>query len=314
VVTVAKLDEESRLEDELEELQTVLQPLRLPAGVSVFEQGETGDRLVWISDGEVRSSVRLPDGTDRLLSHAGPGDVVGEVALLTGSRRTASVTTLTPLRGWTLDRHGFEVLRWDPRQAAVAVVRRLLDLTTARLRACCTEPATLFETGDIRPRPPIARLPDDAEMPSTHYLASLLCFERFPADDDVRATTRGAGAYAVGRGAVLVDEGTRPPALWLVARGAIEVMVRSRTATRRLRLAGPGRFVGHGGALDDGASPVAARCRERSVVLAYPREVVMDMVGDNRRSSRAFSAALLEDTARAVRAASRPILPTKPHM
>ena len=89
-------------------------------------------------------------------------------------------------------------------------------------------------------------------------------------------------------------------------------MVRSGAAVRRVRIAGPGRFVGHSGVLDSGRSPVVARCRERSVVLAFPPDVVIDMLDDSRRSSRAFSTALLEDSARAVRAASRPVLATTP--
>ena len=199
MVTVARFEGESRLEDDLEELGTVLQPLRLPAGVSVFEQGESGDRLVWISGGEVRSSARFPDGSKRVLSHAGPGDIVGEVALLTGSRRTASVTTVTPLSGWTLDRHRFEVLRWDPRQAAVAVIQRLLELTAARLRWCCSGRDSAIDAGHGPSRSALVATSRPVPMPPTDYLASLLCFQRFPAHDDVETTVGHVSARAVDR-------------------------------------------------------------------------------------------------------------------
>ena len=310
MVTSAELAGESLLKAELGQLRTALQPLRLPPRTRVFEQGETGDRMLLIADGEVRSWIRLPDGTEQTLSHSGAGDVVGEIALLTGARRAATVTAVTPLRGWTLDRHGFDVLRWDPRGAAIAVVQRLVALTTARLRACCTEvgrpigdrsDSAVMAPGSIRHLVP---------MPPVEYLASLLCFAGFPQPEDVDAAVRHVPVHAVERGDIVIEEGVRLPSLLLVARGAVEVTVRQRGATRRVRLAGPGRFVGHNGILDEEPSPVTARARERSVLLAFPRERIGTFLTDSGRLARAFSAALLEDTARAVREASRPVAST----
>jgi CRP-like cAMP-binding protein len=312
VVTFAKSAGESLLETELEQLRTVLQPVRVQAGARLFEQGDAGDRMLLISEGQACSSIRLPDGSEQPLSHAGGGEVVGEIALLTGARRTATVSAVTPLRGWTLDRHGFDVLRWDPRGAAIDLVQRLLALTTARLRACCTELGRpVCDRGDspvVRP----GSIRHLVAMPSVEYLASLLCFAKFAQLEDVDAVVRHVPVRAVQRGEFLIEEDRRPPCLLLVARGAVEVTVRQGAATHRVRLAGPGRFVGHNGILDKGSSPVVARSRERSVLLAFPRERIVSLLADPSRLARAFSAALLEDTARAVREASRPVASTTP--
>ena len=309
MVTFAELAGESLLEAELAQLQTALQPLRLPAQARVFEQGEPGDRMLLITDGEVRSSIRLPDGTEQMLSHAGAGEVVGELALLTGARRAATVTAVGPLRGWTLDRHGFDVLRWDSSAAAIAVVQRLVALTTARLRACTEVVQSVSDR-----RAPLLTAPGSVwrldHMPPIEYLASLLCFAGFPQREDLEAAVRHVPVRAAERGEVLIEEGVRPPSMWLVVRGAVEVTVHQNGATRRVRLAGPGRFAGHNGILDREPSPVVARTRERSVLLAFPRERIEAFLTDPSRPARAFSAALLVDTARAIREASRPVVST----
>jgi CRP-like cAMP-binding protein len=69
-------------------------------------EGERGDELVVILHGEVE--VRH-DGA--LLAVLGPGDFVGEVALLDDSaRRTATVVARTPVLVAYISRHDFEYL------------------------------------------------------------------------------------------------------------------------------------------------------------------------------------------------------------
>jgi CRP-like cAMP-binding protein len=75
-----------------------------PAGMTFSKEGERGDELVIILDGEVE--VRH-DG--ELLGVLGQGDFVGEVALLAESaRRTATVVARTPVVVAYIGRHDFE--------------------------------------------------------------------------------------------------------------------------------------------------------------------------------------------------------------
>src|SRR3712207_4643055 len=62
--------------------------LELPAGTVLFQRGDPGDRFYMVQAGalEVRLGVD-PDGL--VLRHAGPGDALGEMALLTGQPRSA---------------------------------------------------------------------------------------------------------------------------------------------------------------------------------------------------------------------------------
>jgi CRP-like cAMP-binding protein len=61
----------------------------VPAGTTVVARGEPADALFLIEHGHARV-----DDTATL----GPGDWFGEIALLTGVRRTADVVASTPLR------------------------------------------------------------------------------------------------------------------------------------------------------------------------------------------------------------------------
>jgi CRP-like cAMP-binding protein len=101
-----------------------------------------------------------------------------------------------------------------------------------------------------------------------------------------------------------------PAVLLVVVRGAVDVSVRRGGTAHRVRLAGPGRFVGHVGVLDSGPSPVVARTRERAVLIRIPGERAREMLREPSAAARRFSAALAEDAARALQQAERPVART----
>ena len=86
----------------LEALAVRLEPRRLAAGETVFAQGDLGDDYYLIQDGRVRVEV---DG--ETMAELGPGEGFGEIALLREVPRTATVTALTDLRLYALEREHF---------------------------------------------------------------------------------------------------------------------------------------------------------------------------------------------------------------
>jgi len=80
-----------------------------PAGMVFSKEGERGDELVVVLEGQVE--VRRGN---EVLATLGPGDYVGEMALLDDSaRRNATVVARTPVVVAYVARHDFELLLDD---------------------------------------------------------------------------------------------------------------------------------------------------------------------------------------------------------
>jgi MFS family permease len=84
VAIFAPLDAATR-----EALARRLEPLRVPAGRAIVVQGEVGDRFYLIESGTVAVTQNGEE-----LRREGPGEVFGEIALLRGVPRTATVTAV----------------------------------------------------------------------------------------------------------------------------------------------------------------------------------------------------------------------------
>ncbi len=77
----------------------------VPAGEYLFHQGDRGDSLYVISRGAAHVLIDLPEG-ELLLDVFGGGDILGEMSLLTGETRSASIKAATAV---TLVRIGADV-------------------------------------------------------------------------------------------------------------------------------------------------------------------------------------------------------------
>ncbi len=77
--------------EDLRSLGRLLQVEQHARGEVVIHQGDFGDSIYFIWQGEVEVFVRNEEGAESTLALLGEGDVFGEMALLTGSPRSASV-------------------------------------------------------------------------------------------------------------------------------------------------------------------------------------------------------------------------------
>ena len=99
-------------------------------------QGEPGDFLFLLTAGEVSVRVAAEEGLDREVARLRAGDFFGEMSLMTGERRSATVTATTPVECYLLDKAAFEtVLRGRPAVAAPlaeVLAHRRVELLAAR--------------------------------------------------------------------------------------------------------------------------------------------------------------------------------------
>jgi NTE family protein len=88
-----------------------LAPRALAAGDTLFRQGEPADSLYLVLQGRLRAVITGADGAVQSLGEIGPGELVGEVALLRGTPRLASVEAQEPSLLAALDAAAWQDLR-----------------------------------------------------------------------------------------------------------------------------------------------------------------------------------------------------------
>jgi cAMP-dependent protein kinase regulator len=110
----------------LNELAAEFRGASAEAGEVLVKQGDLGDQLFVVDEGELEVSALVGSRTIRL-AKLSRGDVFGEFALVKRSPRTATVTALTRVRLWTLSAEHFNGwMNKSPRLAASVrdVIRR----------------------------------------------------------------------------------------------------------------------------------------------------------------------------------------------
>src|SRR6201989_626048 len=69
-------------------------PLSLKADQTLFVAGDEGDGCYRVEEGLLKASVAAPNGGERILAILGPGSMVGELSMIDGGPRSASVVAL----------------------------------------------------------------------------------------------------------------------------------------------------------------------------------------------------------------------------
>jgi CRP-like cAMP-binding protein len=76
---------------ELAQVAQVAMSRRFEAGAVVFKEGDEGTTCYIVRSGRTRAIREHPDGRSITLAHFGPGDIFGEMAMLDGERRSATI-------------------------------------------------------------------------------------------------------------------------------------------------------------------------------------------------------------------------------
>jgi CRP-like cAMP-binding protein len=96
-------------EKELEIINLKLQDVSYGKGQTIINEGETGDCLYLIRNGKVKV-IGMPDNVEIILSYLREGDYFGEMALITGDSRSATVVADSDVDLWRLSKLDFDVL------------------------------------------------------------------------------------------------------------------------------------------------------------------------------------------------------------
>ncbi len=97
-------------EPTLRELEAELESEWITAGTTLFRQGDAGDSLYLVVSGRLRVSVDLADEDPRFLTELGCGETAGEMALIDGKPRSATVVATRDSHLAKLSKDAFERL------------------------------------------------------------------------------------------------------------------------------------------------------------------------------------------------------------
>lgn len=121
----------------VEELATVVQlakPRRLAPGELLFSKSDPGDGMFVVERGELSVTTEGANGEHLTLAYLGNGAFVGEMSLLDGSPRSASVEAVAATSGFWMSREAFGELRASEPAAAMKVLWQLAETLETRRR------------------------------------------------------------------------------------------------------------------------------------------------------------------------------------
>lgn len=143
--------------DVLQGLKAALELFTLHGGETLFQQGQPGDYLCFVISGQMKVSIREGEGASREVALLGSGEIVGEMALLTGNPRSATVEAVRDTLLARLSKEAFEQFvvhhpAWAVQLVGRKLAERLRDTTAGRSRT--RRPLRTIAVVPVRPSSP----------------------------------------------------------------------------------------------------------------------------------------------------------------
>ncbi|MFN7919454.1 MAG: pyridoxal-dependent decarboxylase [Bryobacteraceae bacterium] len=156
--------------DELNELASLAALQRLGPDTVVFREGDPGDALFVVVTGQVRISVATTSG-EVTLNTLGPGDIFGEIAVLDGRGRTATVTTTKATELVKIGRMEFLAFLAEFPRYATVLVRILASRvrSTVQVFPDVNGLTATASDGDGPSKSGVHTLPRNGASPVQHY-------------------------------------------------------------------------------------------------------------------------------------------------
>ncbi len=96
-----------------------------PQNTAIFHKGEEGNMMFVIVEGYLQV-LKTTDGKDQVLAQRGPGDFVGEMAIIDSAPRLATLMTQSDVRVLAIDGETFKGILHERPEVSFAVLRNIL--------------------------------------------------------------------------------------------------------------------------------------------------------------------------------------------
>ncbi len=216
-----------------------LQYSRFAKGATILKEGERGDSLLVVASGHV--SVQKGGAT---LAKLGPGMVIGEMALITGAPRSATVLADEDVEVFVLERKDVEGLATQKPQVA----EELIEYCRKRL------------IGNLLNTSPLFKRFDD--------------MTRYTLIENFQRKSFQPGQH-------LIEEGVAGAGLFVIATGSVKVSVKKDGESLTVATLQPGEVVGEISLLNDQPTSATVSAEGRVGALFLPRDEFQKVLAKN---------------------------------
>ena len=242
---------------ECDALLEILKARRGNPGDVLFQQGDRGDTLLVVLDGELVAKV----GEEKV-ARLGPGEVVGEMAFVDAEPRSATVSAPGGATVLEFSREALATLRTTKPRAAASIQRHVLVDVARRLRdASGAGGPPNSVSGSPMSMRRSARALTAEQLRSVPALASYTV-------EDLELLAYIAQLRTFAAGDIIMREGTFGDACWLLLTGEVAVQRSAQTIARL----GPGALVGQLALLD--------RAPRSATVIAITETAALEVRAD----------------------------------
>jgi CRP/FNR family transcriptional regulator, cyclic AMP receptor protein len=184
------------------------------AGATIFSEGEPGDALYVVVEGHVRIVISSDTGDETTVAVLGPGQVVGDQALLDGGQRSATAVAAIATKTLVVTREMFTEWLMEHPAAAIAIMetlsqrlrrmnQQMLDMVSLDLtHRLAKQLISLASVYDIALQP--GNAPVRLQITQSD-LASMLGVSRESVNKQINAFSR-QGYVTLSRGAITIQD------------------------------------------------------------------------------------------------------------
>jgi len=146
----------SLADQDLSDLRSELSLVRLKGGETLFQAGDRGDALYIVRFGRLRAVAAGRTAHEHILGEISGGETVGEMALLTGEPRTATVYALRDTELIRLTRRGLELLMAKQSGMMIDLTRLIIARYRRTMGPAAENKPVVFAVVPAAPEIPIA--------------------------------------------------------------------------------------------------------------------------------------------------------------
>ena len=121
--------------EELEVLADLMEFQQIDATKEIFREGDPGGKMLVITSGTVEVQKRRSHGSGRVvIARFERGGVIGEMSLIDGMPRSATVVALQPTKYYYLSKEAMKSLIENHKDISIKLLQELAILLSLRLR------------------------------------------------------------------------------------------------------------------------------------------------------------------------------------